>query len=381
MKRIILMIVAIFLFGCNDTLEVNSVNTEVIETSPLVEEPMTIVFEESSINFGDNQSFKSVSGDFNQDQLNDVFVTSYHSESKLWLNTGNGFEMQEQIFSMPDDNAHWAAVGDLDGDKDLDVFLVNNSSYDKVFINDGFGHFEMTGQQIGDPLHFSTTVQLEDVENDGDLDALISHYDHVNTLYLNDGTGMFEAIDYFVGGPETVISIFCDIDQDDDLDIFLSNHNAYDQLLINNGKGEWKVSDQVLGEVYGWGHPSFGDIDGDVDIDIVIANTVKGNQIWLNDGNGLFSRFEDYFGYKSQKVFLEDIDGDEDLDLLAIHLEIGNQIFLNDKGVLSLSEVQLPQNALTDSHFVDLNNDGLKDIVTGVLAGNGGNKVFLNKSE
>ncbi|MEZ6049598.1 MAG: FG-GAP-like repeat-containing protein, partial [Planctomycetaceae bacterium] len=129
-------------------------------------------------------------------------------------------------------------------------------------------------------------------------------------------------------------------------------------------------------------HPldfELADFDGDGDLDAFIVNqdfddVGLGSQLWWNDGNGIFTKSEQEYGDSFvYGVSAGDIDGDGDIDLFLIDTftELNN-VLLND-GNGNFTESR-PGIAGIDSELVDLNGDGILDLI--VLGG--GAKFYLN---
>ena len=108
------------------------------------------------------------------------------------------------------------------------------------------------------------------------------------------------------------------------------------------------------------------DIDGDGDLDVVSCSREEAEVYWYeNDGNFNFTRhFISSAGSYGKCVFAADADGDGDTDVYVINLD-GAFLHLND-GEESFTESDLgifyPN--IRTIHPIDLNDDGLLDIVS-----------------
>ena len=272
----------------------------------------------------------------------------------------------------PVPQTHRIALADLDRDGDLDAFLANGRNEaaepNTVLWNDGNGHFQDSGQQVGN--FESRDVLLADFDRDGDTDALVSNI-FWGEYFWNDGRGQFQRSqsvsmpdsDGFPAGLWRIAA--ADLNGDTRVDLFLTgccgggvpigeDHLAPTLCLFNS---VWLSDGQGLphdtGQKLGLGSSeavALADMDADGDLDAFVANSAyqdeqleavayDPNRVWLNDGQGTFSDSGQQLGHqRSYAVALGDLDGDGDLDAL-----VGNQgpdeVWWNDgRGHFSLGD-------------------------------------------
>ncbi|MFN9987965.1 MAG: FG-GAP-like repeat-containing protein, partial [Pirellula sp.] len=123
----------------------------------------------------------------------------------------------------------------------------------------------------------------------------------------------------------------------------------------------------------------YGDVDKDGDIDLVAMARATGKiYVYMNDGKGLFtlgSLFDTTPGSPhALSIALNDIDGDSDLDLLLSNNVNGGKIRLynnNGSGSFALgNEIDMLGITPILPRVIDLNKDGLTDLITSNFNGN-----------
>ena len=141
-------------------------------------------------------------------------------------------------------------LGDYDGDDLLDVFLTRPQGGNRLYRNLGRFLFEDVTQKSG--LHESAWglgATFADVDGDADLDLYACSHDCPTRLYINQGDGTFlerarEAGVDFSGS--SVMMAFADYDLDGDLDGYLVT-NRYEMGLgerkipVKNGEPDYSV--------------------------------------------------------------------------------------------------------------------------------------------
>jgi len=284
-----------------------------------------------------------------------------------------------------------AAVADLDHDGDLDILIANEHRPNILLINDGTGKFtNESAARIPQVNHDSEDIGIADFDGDGDLDIIVvSEDDKTNEMYLNNGDGTFsDAGDRIpVTGTSNSVVVF-DINLDGAPDILIGN-NGQNNILINDGKGYFKDETiQRFGEFIDVTQDlTLADIDNDGDQDLLIGNE-DANRILINDGKGFFKdESSKRLVYRNspeetREVDVADIDSDGDLDILYGNVQAfvanaprQNRLLLNDgKGFFSdITDTHLPKddNRCFSVAFLDIDNDGDIDIVTGNTNGDG----------
>ncbi len=211
----------------------------------------------------------------------------------------------------------------------------------------------------------------------------MSEDDQINELYFNNGDGTFsdEGGRLPVTGTSNSVVVY-DINNDGSVDILIGN-KGQNNVLINNGFGQFQDDTEVrLGTFNDVTQDLIlADIDNDGDMDLLVANEDL-NRILINDGNGFYSdESSARLSYRNtpeetREVDAADIDGDGDLDILFGNVqafvpdaERQNRLLLNDgTGYFTdITFTHLPQdnNRCFGISFLDIDNDGDADIITG----------------
>lgn len=149
-------------------------------------------------------------GDYDHDQLLDLFVTNFQWEpNSLYRNLGNGlfadltFAAGLGVPSLP--RMGWGtAFFDYDNDGDCDLFVANGhldanfelfddvsyAQQNQLFRNDGNGRFAEVTDVAGPGLQLEQVSRgsaVGDYDNDGDLDVAISNNGQSGVLLRNEG--------------------------------------------------------------------------------------------------------------------------------------------------------------------------------------------------
>ncbi|HEX3185761.1 MAG TPA: FG-GAP-like repeat-containing protein [Pyrinomonadaceae bacterium] len=258
---------------------------------------------------------------------------------------------------------------DYDLDGDLDLFEVAGVRQ-RLARNDGAGKFADVTASAGAlakaATNAGTSAVAGDFDNDGRPDLFVVR-PGTSTLYHNDGNGSFSDVTAAAKIPPypsgTGATAFVDYDHDGDLDIFIAGHPYL--LLRNNGDrtftdqtAEAKVADHGIGRAV---VPT--DFDNRRDVDLLVAANEKVS-LWRNMRDGTFRDVATDVGLGDVKgatcVAAGDFNKDGFTDFYiggaGLALSNGKERF---QLVPSGADV-LPPNA---SQFIDLNNDGLLDLV------------------
>jgi enediyne biosynthesis protein E4 len=213
-------------------------------------------------------------GDFNNDGLPDVFLTSNMGDNRLFLNKGNWkFEDISAKAGIKGIRV-WStgvSIADVNADGFLDIYVCNagdvkgNNRENELFINNGDLTFHDKAAEYGlADKGFTTHAAFFDFDKDGDLDCYVlnNSYRPVSTLgyrnlrherdefgghklYRNDN-GLFKDISEAAGIYGSVIGFglgvtVADINQDQWPDLYVANDfYERDYLYINNQDGTYR---------------------------------------------------------------------------------------------------------------------------------------------
>ena len=337
------------------------------------------------------------------------------------------------------------AAGDYNGDNLLDIYITNPSGPNSLYRNNGDGTFSDVAAAAGVsvPTPTGNGAGWADYDNDGDLDLFAAGFGATSQLFRNDGDGTFT--DVTEGGGlddqqdsyNTTGVAWGDYDSDGDLDLLVVRHFS-DPLLEpvytgvpteivrplglyrNNGDGTFANVTELLGNptitggnVKGVGFkPGFMDYDSDGDVDIYVVNDhgheFYPNVLWRNESNGTFTDVSltsgTNIGLYGMGLAVGDHDNDGDLDFFFT--DIGPSVFLDNRGdgtfenksveagtgrgFIEEADSKLSYSSGWGAEFADLDNDGLLDlyVVAGYLLGSPlptaayePNAVFLNNGD
>ncbi len=257
--------------------------------------------------------------------------------------------------------------------------------------------FAGTGLPAVTGVYGSVDVDWVDVDKDGKSDVLLANEGTgaLPALLMNQG-GSFvdEAALRLPAGAQIPLATVeaADVDLDGDADLFLGGGQdvgspAANQMAINDGSGSFSLDGSFPG---GAGVPldgEFGDVDGDGDPDLMVANfqdpdhfaeLPDGVELYLNSAGAFaadptFSNLPATFVHTAGgSISLGDADNDGDLDLFIARADSGaggvqNQLLENDgtgsfTDITALSIPPMVDNSF-EAEFVDVNGDGLLDIV------------------
>ncbi|MCB0754338.1 MAG: VCBS repeat-containing protein, partial [Flavobacteriales bacterium] len=129
--------------------------------------------------------------DFNNDGLQDIYLTGGDLPDKLLKNVGN-FQFQDVsassgIASIVNEGSVGVTTGDIDNDGYRDVLVTGDRNYSsKLIRNNGNGTFTELVSAINDGDDWKSAASFGDIDQDGFLDVYIGSYvDHVGFILDN----------------------------------------------------------------------------------------------------------------------------------------------------------------------------------------------------
>lgn len=277
-------------------------------------------FTSSTVEFGGNMpkathARKSISCDFNNDGLLDIFVFDHGFDSNPFPGNNPKLIIQESLgaftWSKLTDQTgfhHGGAAADIDNDGDMDIFVGGFEPF--FYINDGNANFTMVEDRFDRSIGKIFTAELIDVDEDGFVDLLVGAHEQdgdQTSIYWGSTTGSYTS------NQRTVLPAFVnygtvldfeaeDIDGDNDRDLIINrtgggNSNFYVgrrvQLVENTGGRSFSdITNQITnpGEDFDVWFPwlTAQDIDQDGDIDFY-ADDIAFGITYINDGSGNFT--------------------------------------------------------------------------------------------
>jgi len=265
-------------------------------------------------------------GDYNNDNLLDLFVSSY-GENKFYHNNGDGtFSDRTKETGLGGVKGFWAGVSWADYNRDgfLDIYVcgyvkysvsgntISSMQYDEevpasinpssfkperclLYKNDGKGNFKEVAKEAGvdNPKGKSLSAAWCDFDEDGWPELYVANDVSDNALYKNLGNGKFDDVSHaarvadYRGAMGIAIG---DWDNDQDMDLFVTHWIAQENALYSNLKSQIAAMKndaisplQFMDEAdrYGLGQialdyigfaTSFFDFDNDGDLDLFVIN-------------------------------------------------------------------------------------------------------------
>ena len=304
-----------------------------------------------------NYDLAALTGDFNNDGLEDALVVGFYGKISFFLNLGDavfkdvsswaGFkENPRQRLGIP-------AAADVDNDGDLDLFIPNEYGQPLLMINNGVGRFTNRANESGLDIPLGSKAgSFADIDGDGWMDLAVATYGEGTYLYRNNGDGTFRDIRdenpvLQPDRPEKCPSLtFADYDNDGDFDLFIAKLYYPNQLLQNDGTGHFVdvTLDVGLFTQTDTRGAIFFDYDLDGDLDIFMANMGLDEFYEMDEGiyrlNEEFGQIAEFgwlprwvsqalYGEYTTGVVKMDLLQDGDLDLLVLSFDHESYLLRN----------------------------------------------------
>lgn len=320
--------------------------------------------------------------DHDNDGFQDLYLTGFEGEDRLYRNNGDGTFSDISVFSGIADITTGSKTtgivsGDIDNDGDRDLFVSTGpDAHCFLLIHNADHTYSDISQSAGiTELGSSYSAAMGDYDLDGFLDIYVTNWvkewdtDPTNPqiiheawpdfLYHNNGDGTFTNVAAQFGLADTLgcglAVAFTDVDMDDDQDLFVVNDfgqfgNSENRLLMNLHPSSGFVDDAPLlglnAGIHGMGI-AIGDINEDGQLDYYATN-MGANVYHLSNGSGGYDEVALQQGVHDAVQGLDpsvgwgctflDIDNDSDLDLAISNgsLILGSshpnnsRMFLND---------------------------------------------------
>lgn len=286
-------------------------------------------------------------------------------------------------------------VGDVTGDGLPDIVVASMGENNLLYPGRADGNFENEiPTVIGSEKDTSMSVDLVDTDGDGDLDVVFGNSDATASTYNNNG-GVLSPTPVVTGKRSTEsdgLQHVADFNGDGIPDLVTGT-----DIVLGDGTGDFSQGKRVpynMGD--GVQTPltvTSVDIDNDGDIDLVVSPRDAGPfgqskpYYLLNPGSGDFSKAEmrqlsGLLPNKQTKVMTPmDLNGDGLMDMLLGSVNGNAEVWMNpgpSADPNSAATFELPSSVdASDIEVVDVNKDGLKDIVM-VLKGSGVVRTILN---
>lgn len=233
--------------------------------------------------------------------------------------------------------------GDFDGDGTNDLFVTGEAAPQLWLTVPALVAQDVEFQQVeaglsSMNLDFTVGGTAADMDADGDLDLVLSRWERPNALLLNEGDHFVDATPaaWQANAYKTQSASVADMDGDGDLDVFFGNYgetpDTYDapdmppadpaELYRNEGDTFTDVSSSLPDEVHdGYTFASgWWQVWGDEKLDLVVANDfgkVRPSVVARNLGSGTFS-VDTYWheNWEDMGMAVADVNGDGVVDFL-----------------------------------------------------------------
>ena len=388
-----------------------------LENQGTVTTPDWVVMSEqfASLDVGTWFTFSDIDADGDYD----LFCDSRNAKVYFYQNNsvGNNFQFTLIDTAFGDflaGNNNTPTFCDIDNDGDYDFFYGNTTGYLSFYENIGDSanpSFVFTdaaydsiyaypsglfSSSVTNPEHGFSNIQFADIDGDSDYDLFWGDIFNQNMyLFINNGTPeisnfIWQTDNYL---PTSTLGFnhptFADIDNDNDLDLVVgvANNAENDNLHLYRNIGdslfalftleENNVVDNI--DIGSTTVPAFADMDGDYDIDMIIGNVSGQLTYYENIGNRYAPEYnfvtDSYGGIDvgfSSSPFIVDYDNDGDFDMLIGDQTGRLEYWRNDGNKFNFQPVLvtnqlagIKRDQLVTPQMLDLNNDGLKDLIIG----------------
>ncbi len=203
------------------------------------------------------------------------------------------------------------AIGDVNGDGLDDIYFCQPAALpNRLFVRNADGSMSDVSKTAKvDWLDSSRGALFVDIDNDGDQDLVLAQSTTV-LIHENDGTGVFEVREELVTNSKLFSINAVDYDSDGLLDLYVCGYTSAEQDRpedifaspvpyhdANNGgpsflwrnKGDWKFADVTKESGLDANNLRFSlasvweDFDNDGDLDVYVANDFGRNSLYRND--------------------------------------------------------------------------------------------------
>lgn len=323
-----------------------------------------------------------INGDLNKDGIQDLVVANFSGASvSVFLGLGPGTFGSPQNYTTGNGTGG-IAVFDPNNDGNPDIAVTNfNSNSISVLLGNGTGTFSPhqtygTGSGPQSPI-------LGDYNEDGKIDIAVANYTgNTVSILLGDGAGAFTPTSSFPTGSNPQV-MTADLNNDTHLDLVVQNIGGGNiSVRLGTGLGTFGAAvNYTTGS-----EPRncvIRDFNSDSILDVVIGNTVSNTvSILTGTGSGTLNAAVNFTTTSPSTIITNDYNADGKLDLAVANAGNNTVSIYTGNGAGTFSLYQFTTVGSNPAYMrliiLDLNNDGLFDIVTtndganlfGVLLGN-----------
>lgn len=274
-------------------------------------------------------------------------------------------------------NGAGLAVGDFNNDNLPDVFFSGNEVPNQLYINKGNLKFENISAtaNISTNKQWASGATVADVNGDGFLDIYVCQYgpsekstERENCLYINNGDLTFteKAKEYGLNdGNGSTQAAFFDYDKDGDLDCYVMNESKYAGIILatvfkdlktkknmeaasgnlfRNDNGKFtRVTEQAGMLAYGYGLGlAVSDINNDGWPDVYVANDYSiPDFMYINNGDGTFTeslkKYTKQISFYGMGVDIADMNNDGLVDIAVV--DMAAEDHMRDKTLMASMDI------------------------------------------
>ena len=312
----------------------------------------------------------SVTGDVNNDGLQDVFIGGAAGEpGRLFIQELTAgvatFNVKEFGNVLSEDAG--ALFVDVDSDGDDDLFVMSGSNEfgigsglyeDRLYLNDGKGNFDQTKTALDYTASSGGAIVKYDFDNDGDIDLFIGsrctpgqYPKSGKSMLLKNEKGVFTNVTAQIAPELEIIgmvkdAVWADLNGDKVKELIITGEFMTIKVFEKSAESyiDQTVKYNLSGYVGWWNTLEVVDIDGDGDLDIIGGNL------------GLNSRYK---GSNTEplSIYAYDYNNDGRVDPVVAYYNGGKEYILHDRITLSRQINSIKKNFVKNLTYAEATID------------------------
>ena len=282
------------------------------------------------ISFDSNFNWDVALGDVNEDGFLDAVFSGDISNQVCLGNGDAGFSCNDLSPNLGGSQS--VALADLNGDRHLDAVFAAVGRKDYVCLGDGDGTF--TCSNMPDPMTIDSVVALGDVNGDTFPDALFGSFASGSGVRacLNNGSGAFPLCDPVGLSAQIPDLALGHLDGDGHLDVVSTRQNATSQLCLGDGSGGFSCTNLTPGAPLGSQAVVVGNFFSGPSLEVVYGGIGMSDTKWCS--SSAVGQFDICFAVNSSNmspidVGLIDLNGDGLKDLVIANFGLTNEVCIN----------------------------------------------------
>lgn len=333
MKKVILGLIVVTLFGCSKTAPIIVTPIVVTPITP-TELPKIVYYGKTSYELKNTTKFISIDSlrntfgiknvgryngtnnygfvyvDMNNDGREDIFYPyssdgEFNTKPDVFINNGNYYTKDNSMLPMDytgNQNTRKTIVGDFNNDSLPDLFLINHGYEDNNYYPGETNTLLLSDKKTGKyklgtfpdvGKNFWHGGASGDLNKDGNIDIIITAGNTIKVLY-GSGDGSFNIIDWKYKGASGYLTIeILDVNKDNQYDIIMTgfegfpNSDRYSKSTIFWNNNNDFSNNTIICEpnINGWAlvlDIVAADIDNDGTTEIILNRTIDSGTNWYN---------------------------------------------------------------------------------------------------